>query len=302
MREQIAKLQPRASGPAAEALAAFDKKLEALDRAPRRRRRAAVGAGRGGGRGGARLRHRRARSAARERRSGGVMNLAAGGRRPADDRSAERDRECANNGRPDHGEVGGNQGGRYGIDEYSIESGGTGGAHAHDNAGGRVAHAATSGRAVGGATGLCIRPRRRLVRSRSSRRRGKGEGAARRRRRRQHEVPLRPYGVVVRRRPRACRGRQTARRARRRPQRQGHVLQRHSPDVGGQPGDGTHATTRRRREAAAAARCARERSGPDGGAWRCRDGQSDPRSGWAVGRHALRRAGSGDAVEKIRKW
>ena len=45
MREQIAKLQAQASGPAADALAAFDKKLETLIGQP-------AGGGRGRGRGG----------------------------------------------------------------------------------------------------------------------------------------------------------------------------------------------------------------------------------------------------------
>ena len=71
-------------------------------------------------------------------------------------------------------------------------------------------------------------------------------------------------------------------------------------DLGGQPGDGTHATARRDREAAAAARCARARSAPS---WR-RSARMPRRSkvildvGRAVGRHALRRAGSGDASEE----
>jgi hypothetical protein len=54
------------------------------------------------------------------------------------------DRECTNNGRHDDGEVGGDQGGRYGIDECSIESGWTSRADAHDNAGGRDADYATA--------------------------------------------------------------------------------------------------------------------------------------------------------------
>ena len=61
----------------------------------------------------------------RERRTGWRDEPATGCRRPSDDRAAERDRECTNNGRHDDGEVGGHQGGRYGIDEYSIESGWT---------------------------------------------------------------------------------------------------------------------------------------------------------------------------------
>jgi hypothetical protein len=54
MRDQITKLQPQASGPAADALAAFDKKLEALVGAQAGGRGRGQGPGAGGGRGGAR--------------------------------------------------------------------------------------------------------------------------------------------------------------------------------------------------------------------------------------------------------
>jgi hypothetical protein len=55
IRDQIAKLQPQASGPSADALAAFDKKVEALMGAPAGGGRGrGQGPGGGGGRGGGR--------------------------------------------------------------------------------------------------------------------------------------------------------------------------------------------------------------------------------------------------------
>ena len=105
MRERIAKMQAGASGAAADALAAFDKQLEALAGAPpeaagggvrdrRRWTRRCAGSGR------ARVASER-RSSAR-----GSHDLAAGCGRPADDDATERDREragdcCARHGAMD---------------------------------------------------------------------------------------------------------------------------------------------------------------------------------------------------------
>ena len=94
IRDQIAKVRSQASGPSGEALAAFDRKVEALVGAPAGGGRGR-GQGSGGGRGGAPggVPHRDTD----ERRCGtvGSHDLPAGRRRAADDDAVERDCERA---------------------------------------------------------------------------------------------------------------------------------------------------------------------------------------------------------------
>ena len=136
LRDQIAGLRPRASGAAADALAALDKKLESLEPTPQAPAEGRGRGGRGGGRGGGAPAAPAGSLSAASAALAGVMNLLQGADVRPTTVQLTRDCECANNGRHDDGEVGGDQGGRCGIDECSIEGGGIGGAHAHDDAGG----------------------------------------------------------------------------------------------------------------------------------------------------------------------
>ena len=130
LREQIGKIQTQANGPAADALAAFDKQLLAIAGTP-----AGGGRGRGSGRwrGRPRRRARRRRRRHVERRVERACRgheLAAGGGRAPDDGAVERDCERARCCRPGHGEV--ERAGEHGVAgaEHEIDGGGTGAAQA----------------------------------------------------------------------------------------------------------------------------------------------------------------------------